>query len=366
MDPRGNPDPELLEGDGDDSPERAPVSPEARIAALLSDARAARADKDLPRAHAIYTEAAALGSTDADYALGVFALAGQVVGRDPRLGATHLRRAADAGHLQARVHLANVLDTGLVTGLPEPERAALFIRGVARSLALSGTDTAADQRALAEAGVGRFLTAVEDATYEETQRWTKKARALGYGKRGPASDPELPPALVHSSPGTEAEPAPSQRQLTEPPPKPKVTQPLRARGPSAGEALAAAGFALLFLVASWGLAFAGVQAAHTALELGQKVPLVGHRVDLVWPLAVGVVGVWPTLLFYRGSAFLRAVGIAVLAAFAGFMLHGTGRLQLIEPREVQALAAFTVALWLALLVLGFAGGAKASSKHASL
>ncbi|RYZ63196.1 MAG: sel1 repeat family protein, partial [Proteobacteria bacterium] len=186
MDPRGNPDPELLEGDGDDSPERAPVSPEARIAALLSDARAARADKDLPRAHAIYTEAAALGSTDADYALGVFALAGQVVGRDPRLGATHLRRAADAGHLQARVHLANVLDTGLVTGLPEPERAALFIRGVARSLSLSGTDTAADQRALAEAGVGRFVTAVEDATYEESQRWTKKARALGYGKRGPA------------------------------------------------------------------------------------------------------------------------------------------------------------------------------------
>lgn len=372
---RSSPDRDVAEDSADEERadgERATATPEQRIAALLGRARAARAAKDLAAAHALYIEAAELGSTDADYALGVFALAGQVVARDARMGATHLRRAADAGHLQARVHLANVLDTGTVTGQPEPERAALFVRAAARSLGLAGTETAADKRALAEAGVGRFVAQVQDATYEETERWNKKARALGYGKRGPASEPELPPLAEQSDPAgvepAQLSPAPSQRQLTEPPPKPKPKSKAKPGkpGPSAGEALAAAGFSLLFLVAGWGIAFAGVQAATTALELARPVPVFGARLDLIWPAAVGVVGVLPALLFYRASAFLRALGIALVAAFAGFMLHGTGKLVLLGARELQALALGSAVLWLALLVLGFVGGAKASSKRVEL
>lgn len=368
---RGNPETDPSEPEAEEV-ERAPVTAEARIAALLDEARAARSAKDLTRAHALYTQAAALGSTDADYALGVFALAGQVVARDPRVGATHLRRAADQGHLQARVHLANVLDTGTVAGQPEPERAALFIRGVARSLGLAGTETAADRRALAEAGVGRFIAEIEDGTYEETERWNKKARALGFGRRGLQSEPDLS-AMTASDltpaplapPSTDA--ASSARPLIEPPPKPKVKPNVGpSRGPSAGEALAAAGFASLFLGAGWGIAFAATEAAQAAIEMGQVMPVLGTRIILLWPIAVGLVGVLPALLFYRGSAWLRSFGVALVTAFAGFMLHGTGKLLLVSPRELQALALGSAAFWLSLLVFGFAGGAKSSAKRASL
>ncbi len=336
--------------------QRATATSEERIAELLTSARAARSAKDLPRSHALYTEAASLGSTDADYALGVFALAGQVVARDPKLGALHLRRAADAGHLQARVHLANALDTGTISGQPELERAALFVRAAARSLGVAGTETEQDQRALAEAGIGRFLASIPDATYEETQRWTKKSRALGFGRRGPASDPELPPpeaTVPHPSSAGKAPPV-----AAKPKPKPK----LAPSGPSAGEAAAAAGFSLLFLVAGWGVAFASVQAAHAAIEQGQAVLAPGTRVELLWPIAVGLVGVLPATLFYRSSAFLRALGAGIVAAFAALMLHGTGKLVLFEMREMQALALGTGAFWLTLLILGFFGGAKTSKK----
>lgn len=355
------PRPETDFDEEEEQAERAAATTGERIAELLTAARAARGEKDLARSHALYTEAASLGSTDADYALGVFALSGQVVARDPKVGATHLRRAADAGHLQARVHLANALDTGTIAGQPEPERAALFVRGVARSLGLAGTESPDDQRALAEAGLGRFLAEIPDATYEESTRWSKKARALGYGKRGPASDPELPPvqtSAVSSAPAALTT-APAGAEV---PAKPRVKPRRKPSGPTAGEAAAAAGFALLFLVAGWGVAFASVQAAHAALEQGRELPALGTRVDLLWPLAVGVVGVLPATLFYRGGAFLRAFGAGLIAAFAGFMLHGTGTLVVLEVREMQALAIGTAVFWGALLVLGFLGGAKASKK----
>lgn len=354
--PHGAPEPD---DSSEEDAERTAATTEELIAELLTSARAARSAKDLALSHALYTEAAGLGSTDADYALGVFALTGQVVARDPRVGATHLRRAADAGHLQARVHLANALDTGTISGKPEPDRAALFVRGVARSLGLAGTDSPEDRRALAEAGLGRFLADIPDATYEETQRWTKKSRALGFGKRGPASDPELPPPEPSAS---LAAAAPNAAPPPVPAPKPKVNAKRQPKGPSAGEAAAAAGFALLFLVAGWGVAFASVQAAHAALEQGQRLPALGSRADLLWPLAVGVVGVLPAALFYRGGAFIRALGLGIVAAFAAFMLHGTGTLVVLEMREMQALALGTSAFWLALLVLGFLGGAKTSKK----
>ncbi len=346
------------DADGQPEAERPAVTPDERIAELLTAARAARSNKDLARAHVLYGEAASLGSTDADYALGVFALAGQVVARDPKAGALHLRRAADAGHLQARVHLANALDTGTIAGHPEPERAALFVRGVARALGLAGTEAPDDQRALAEAGLGRFLAEIPDATYEESTRWSKRARALGFGRRGPASDPELPPL---EAPQPQDAPAPV---LPEPaPPKAKTARRAQPSGPSAGEAAAAAGFALLFLVAGWGVGFGSVQAAYAALEQGTQLPLLGARVELLWPLAVGIVGVLPATLFYRGGAFVRALGAGAIAAFAAFMLHGTGTLVVLEARELQALAVGSAAFWVALLVLGFLGGAKASKKN---
>lgn len=341
--------------------ERPAVTPDERIAELLTAARTARSNRDLARAHVLYGEAASLGSTDADYALGVFALAGQVVARDPKAGALHLRRAADAGHLQARVHLANALDTGTIAGHPEPERAALFVRGVARALGLAGTEAPDDQRALAEAGLGRFLAEISDATYEESTRWSKRARALGFGRRSPASDPELPPLEVTQP---QEMPAPVPAEPAPPKTKTKTARRAQPSGPSAGEVAAAAGFALLFLVAGWGVAFGSVQAAHAALEQGTQLPLLGARAELLWPLAVGIVGVVPATLFYRGGAFVRALGVGAIAAFAAFMLHGTGTLVVLQARELQALALGSAAFWVALLVLGFFGGAKASKKNA--
>lgn len=336
---------------------RQELPSEERAEELLAAARAARAAKDLARAHAYYMEAANLGSADADYAIGVFHVVGQVVARDPKQAQIYLRRAADAGHLQARVHLANLLESGALTGSPDAERATLFVRGAARSLGLAGIDSEDDKLALSEAGIGRFL---DEVTLDEDDRarLSRKARALGWGRRSALSEPELPPLEI-SAPAPVAAPAPAPGEAPKPAAaKAKVVKRKNADRPSFGEAIAAAGFSALFLGAGWGVAFAASEAAHEALAMGQQLPLIGRNLFLLWPIGVLAIGALPINLFYRAGAYWRGIGVGVAAGFAGFTVHGTGALVLLESRALQGLAAGTVGFWLTLLVLGFLGGAK--------
>jgi hypothetical protein len=326
--------------------------------------------KDLKQCLACYAAAAKLGSAEAEYGAALFYLSGGVVAQDLKEGATRLRTAADGGFLPAKVYLANLYELG-VHYAADTAKADVWYRNAARGAGIDA-DPAGDEyaRAMADLGCVRYALALAEdpsASAEDRERFLKKAKAYGYQlkiRRDRASMAAAEPAAVDAAAATtETVREASPKKAAKAAPEPKDAEPKKraaARAPSASVlgSLAAFAYETMFVAASIA---AGYLAHLGALELvhhGTAIPLLGHRLYLIIPILLAVIGVLPAFLMYKAGTVVRALAIAAIAGGAGYAVWEAGRALLFATREIQTLA-FGVAGFLAtLLVLGLFGGVK--------
>lgn len=357
------------------------------VAAKAFRSGAAPGGRDLARCLEAYRAAAELGSADAEYAVALFCMSGGIVPQDTREGATRLRAAAEKGSVAAKVYLGNLYELGLHYKA-NPEKADVWYRNAARGAQLTsspGSDAFA--RELAELGCVRHVLALVEGGAPldgaEKDRLLQRARAHGYGlvlREARASAPADPVAAgeratfldelqkVEARSAKDAARGPDGRRALGAPAASglaeldeRATPRAKKAGPSRAAALAAFGYALLFVLAGAGAGYAATLGARELLAHGRPLPGLGARVHLVFPILLGAVGVLPTWLVYRLGTVLKALVVAATVAGVGWVLWGTGRVVLTGDRVVQALA-FGIAGFLAgLLVLGLLGGTKKRS-----
>lgn len=367
---------------------------EARLAAgdvegLVTLARAYRSGtapggRDMAKCFEAYRAAASLGSGDAEYAVALFLLNGGPVPQDLKEGATHLRAAAERGNVPAKVFLGNMYELGLHYKA-DPEKADVWYRNAARSAGVEarpGTDT--HTRELAELGCARYVLAVvergapDDAT---KTRLMAKARALGYGLKVKTEEPVATPgdratfegALASAeaaagglvgagaaagtvSPAAGAADVDREADTT--------LSPRRAKGVATADALAAFGYAILFVLAGAGAAYVAVLAARELAAHGTKLPPLATKPEVVFGAVLTAVGILPTMLVYRAGAVIKAIVAGAMMAGVGWVSWGTGQAVLHPVRLVQAVAFGLPGFVAALLVLGFTGGTKLGAKRA--
>lgn len=382
----------------DVDPKEAPDEESASeddLEALLAQAKAQRANRDLKGCFDTYKKAADLGSGEAEYAVALFHLSGGVVPQDLKEGAARLRGAAEKGSIDARVYLGNLYELG-IHYKADPEKADVWYRNAARAAKIEdepGSDEHA--RALAELGCARYVLAlVESGAVADDEKTALLARAKshGYGLRLRDSDAGDRATFVDALAGAEAaateavknpsgapaplEPTeknapvqgprerantapatPSARKKVE---SQKQEQPKakKKEGPGAGAALAAFGYALLFVLTGVGAGYAAMHGAHHLLTTGHELPLLGKREQLVFPIVVGVVGILPTWLVYELGAVVKAAFVGAAIGGLGWVAWGTGQAAFHSARGVQAIAFGLAGFLAALLVLGLLGGTK--------
>ncbi len=366
-------DPKAAQGEAEASDDLQSLEEQGDLETLLSLARAYRTGdagrpKDMKACYAAYRSAANLGSADAAYAVALFHFSGGAVEKDPTQALSFLRAAAEAGHVQGRVYLANLYECGTHYKL-DAEKAGVWYRSAARAAAIGAEpDTTEYAEAMAELGAGRYVQSAElpAARREVLQR---KARALGFGAPSPASiaarpssDPGLPPERASGLPSEAPAAAPARPQASAPALKEKLAA-LEKKTPkpsslTLAEGLVAFFFALLFFAAAAGAGYAAQNGGEYMLSQGQPVPLFGHETQLLFPAAVALVGILPSFLFYRAATVLRSIVGAALGAGVGWVLWGTGVLTFVTSRVLQTTAFGVGGFLLFALAFGIFGGAK--------
>jgi len=335
------------------------------VAALLEEAKAARTNKDMRRCLACYEAAARLGSGDANYATALFYLTGQIVPLDVKKGATHLRAAAEAGVLQAKVYVGNLYELG-VHYAADAEKADVWYRSASRQAAIEEEPgTLEHAKRMADLGCVRFyleLSENESTTEEERAGWARKARTLGYQlrtKSTPDADrmSEVPvPSLIHppveAPPQAKPEASPPQAKVKKEKPKPKVTW----LTPIAG--VKAIAVQLLFLVAALATGFLGTEGAKILIADRGALPIIGTQPERMYGIALLLIGLVPGLLVYRARTMAAALGATFIAGGIGFWLHGSPKGTLLDPRSLQVLVFVLAGYVGSLLILGILGGAK--------
>jgi hypothetical protein len=394
-DERASESEELEEEEAEGSPASTIEALAARedVDGLLARAKAHRAGtdgvpKDLQKCLECYRAAAKLGSAEAEYAIALFSLSGGLVPQDLKEGAARLRVAADGGYLPAKVYLANLYDLG-VHYAADPAKADVWYRSAARAAGIDDDPTGGDYaRKMAELGCTRFALGLASdlkTPPEERERFVKKAKAYGYqlkirkerdsrvptppaeadptdapaarapqpatgsrapaaGSRAPAPEAGTKPEAVKGDPEVAREAAPKPRRPGSEVPK--------------THALMAFVYETLFVGASMAAGYLAHLGALELLQRGAPVPVVGHRIQLIIPIALAVLGVLPSFLMYKAGTVVRAVAVGGIAGGAGYALWETGRALLFATRGAQSLV-FGIAGFLAtLLVLGLLGGVK--------
>jgi hypothetical protein len=377
--------------------------------------------RDMARCLAAYRAAAELGSADAEHAVALFCMSGGVVPQDLKEGAARLRAAAEKGSVAAKVYLGNLYELG-IHYRADAEKADVWYKSAARGARIDaeiGSDAYA--RELAELGCVRYILALVESNAvdgDDKARLLLRARAHGHGLRmkddntmqadGPAfldalasdrtpraaapRDP-VPRSLQRAdaaasttalaantsgpdraerqrattTPDTKSARAAAQKASDETTaldePRASKSASTRARpAESARERTAigfgAFGYALLFVIAGLGAAYAATLGAYELVAHGKPLPGLGTRAELVFPIVLGLVGVLPALLVYRFGTFVKALVIGAMLGGIGWIAWGTGQAVLHTSRAVESLA-FGLAGFLAgLLVLGLLGGTK--------
>ncbi len=344
------------------------------VEGLLALARAYRSGtapggRDMTKCFEAYRAAADLGSADGEYAAALFLMNGGAVAQDWKEGTTRLRSAAERGSVPAKVFLGNLYELGLHYKA-DPEKADVWYRNAARSAGASaqpGTD--AHTRELAELGCVRYVLAVVErggADEPTKARLLAKARAQGYGLKvrtsatdtNPGDRPTIEGALAAADASASANANADANADANA--KPKRSP---APGASASDALAAFGYALLFVLAGLGAAYVAWLGARELLAHGTKLPVFGTRTDAVFGTVLALVGVWPTLLVYRASEVAKALVAGLVMAGIGWISWGTGQAVVHGARIVQALVFALPGFVAALLVLGFVSGTKLGAKR---
>ena len=91
---------------------------------------------------------------------------------------------------------------------------------------------------------------------------------------------------------------------------------------------------------------------------GKPIPVVGARIELVFPLLFGAISLLPQLLVYKAVTVARSTVVAALGFGAGWVLYGTGKLAIGDARLSQAIAFAGAVSLTSLLLQGLLGGAK--------
>lgn len=349
--------------------------------------------KDLSVALAAYRTAGDLGHGDADYAAALFSLTGTGgAERDFKDGTARLRRAAERGNLDAKIYLGNLYELGIHYA-KDSEKADVWYRNAARGAGVNALPgSPALVRALAQLGSVRhaeMLAADPEVSDEERETAQKKAKIRGGSLRDKldAQRESVPDALrVSATPppaGTQAartdgDSTSAPLRATEKESPESIEQKRRdrltelakkAKAPSKVTGKAGFGaflYALLFSVTAFGAAFAAEAGARELLSHGKPLPLVGTRIELIFPVVLALVSVFPQLLVYKLSTVARSVLAAAAGFGVGWVLYGTGKLALGDARLTQAIAFSGAAFLASLLVQGLFGGSKASSESPKL
>jgi hypothetical protein len=403
---------ELAEG-APDPDDLAALRTQGDVPGLLALAKAFRSGslaggRDMSKCLEAYRAAADLGNAEAEYAVALFYMnGGTVVAQDLKEGTMRLRSAAEKGSVPAKVYLGNLYELG-VHYKPDAEKADVWYRNAGRGAKVEAEQGSPEwDRALADLGCARHVLAItRDASVDEAERarLLARAKAHGYGLRirddagegdratfvnalataestGPAPTATPPPVAVDVAPrgrkDTSPETGNAKRKAEEARAK---TDPASALDPAAQAAaeraeraakkqaadrsaarkvaLAAFGYALLFVLAGVGAGYAASLGSRELIAHGHALPLLGTRTHLVFPIVLGAIGVLPAWLVYRLSAVLKALVLGAVGAGLGWVAWGTGQGAFHGERPLQALA-FGLAGFLAgLLVLGLLGGAK--------
>ncbi len=327
------------------------------VAGLLDLAKAHRAAREMKRCFDAYVAAAELGSADAEYSVALFWMTGGVVDQDLKEGAMRLRAAAEKGSLPAKVYVGNLYELGIFYKA-DPEKADVWYRNAARAAdvqAEAGTEEHANE--LAELGCVRYVLQVterEETSEADRTRLLQRARAHGYGIRTKGDAPMSTPAPTPTVKAEEPVEALAEAPVPRPREKPKKAPP----PPRSAGAIGAFAYALLFVLAGAGGGYAAMLGARELVAHGTALPGIGTRVDLVFPIVLGVVGVLPTFLVYRFGSVVRTLAMAIFLGGAGWVAWGTGQVALHPVRGVQTIAWGVAGFLAALLVLGLLGGAK--------
>jgi hypothetical protein len=343
------------------------------------------AKPDLAACFEAYRAAAELGSAVAQHAVGLFHLnGGGGVERSERDAALQFRAAADQGHLASKVLVGNFYELG-VHYRADAAKADVWYRNVARSANVEAEpETPEYARALADLGCVRYCLTLADAketTEDDRARLLRLAKTYGYkpeGSRLSMTAEAEPLAAVEAEvesqrSGAKASPASAPKSAPAPAAEPRAAegergQPAPKKSPAKGASkvnvgLASTGFFLTLLFMAIGVVLGHVL-RHAALEkvaAGQPVPVFGMNAEAILPAFVLVLGVVPNMLFYRASAFAKAVLFAIAAGIGAEVLWGMGK-HFLDSRIMQ-ITDFGVAGMLAgLLVFGLFGGVKPGSK----
>lgn len=360
---------------------------EGDVDALLALAKTRRAAKDMKGCYEAYESAADLGSMEAEYAVALFLMNGSVVPQDLKEGTMRLRSAADKGSVPAKVYLGNLYELG-IHYKADPEKADVWYRNAARTARVEA-ETGSDEhaRALADLGCVRYVLALVESgavSEEDKPRLLTRAKAHGYGLKvkdgstsyeGSGDRPTMTDALIvaetrerkNTAPETKqarvkVEEATKQRAADTIPPEPKSAQ--RPSGkksarPSTNvsDGLAAFGYAILFAVAGVGAAYAATLGAKELVLQGTKLPGLGARTDLVFPIVLATIGVLPAWLVYKFSAFAKGLVAAAMMGGVGWVAWGMGQV-ISANRWLQAITFGLAGFLAALFVLGLMGGTK--------
>lgn len=349
------------------------------VEGLVALARAARAGshgrtKDMLVAFESYRAAGDAGHAESDFAAALFCMTGTGTTKDLKEAAARLRRAADAGHVDAKLTLGNFYDLGLHFA-KDGEKADVWYRSAARAAKIEhpmGSTEAT--RALAALGSTRhteLLAAMPTADPDELAAARKRARLRGGSLQG-AQEPagaSRGPADATAKPEHTSAPLEGARPSTEDATKKKLaTLENEAKLPSKVTGRAGAGaflYALLFTATAFGAAFAAEAGARELLAHGKPIPVVGTRIELVFPVLFGAISLLPQLLVYKAGTVLRSTLVAALGFGAGWVLYGTGKLAIGDARLSQAIAFAGAAFLTSLLLQGLFGGAKGGDRIVS-
>jgi len=383
-DPRADHDDEALEAAAGDL---ATLEADGDVEALLAIAKEARKG-DLPLARAAYEAAGRLGSGDALYALALI----RFQAGDEGPAKVSLREAADGGHLLARIHLANLYETGAVY-TQDAEKATNWYRMAARS---AGIDMDSDdgRRRLAELGGIRATRALDEAGIlgdDEREKLLRKARLHGartappsgaasretagpqeqgpVRSRPPANSQgaasretagpqeqdaniatEAPVAVARATPPATAEPRKN------PAPRKKAATPRPKGHGSVVDGLLATLWTSLFAAGGLGAGFAVRAGVAELYAKGEAIPVYGTHAEYIFPSVALAVTVFPSFLFFRGVTVLKSLPIGALGYAVGVHL-ASGQMRVI-PSDLLPTVLGAAAFLGAALGFGLFGGAK--------
>ncbi len=332
------------------------------IAGLLALAKGYRASKELPACLRCYEAAAALGSAEAEHAVGLFLLSGGVVAKDEKRAAAMFRSAADKGHLPSRVYVANLYELG-IHYKQDASKADVWYRNAARTAQVTEEpESYGYAYAMAELGCVRFcLKVIADAETSEDDKvhFARKAKAYGYREKGRETAPPPEPVATLDDTVTKPERPPGKPAAEgEAPGAAPAKKPRKDKASSLtfGAGMTAFTWALVLVGAAVATGYLGLEAAK--LVVANYGPVLGaHQERVVLGVAAGL-GVLGALMVYTWKSVAQATLAAGVFAGLGWFVWRAPHLHLFELQVAQAIAFGIAGFLAALLLLGLGGGAK--------